>query len=197
MAPAAHEVASSTWDLGHHNPFLCFQLPPKEQSMFSNEEDMIDFDIIDFDIIDSPSISNALTLIPSLSENPDLSWDDHFVFDHYVRHVGSNMMPVEHARNPWKSDYPALALGRTWGSNKTLYHAIISHAAFHLAHMPLRDSNKYALIGSKNYAIAVHELRLNIENDFTDFAATVASILSLMFAEVSSLLLVHFRAPKN
>lgn len=163
--------------------------------MFS--KDGIEEDMIEFDIFDSPSISNALTLIPSLSENPDLSWDDQFIFDHYVQHVGSNMMPVEHARNPWKSDYPALALGRTWGSNKTLYHAIISHAAFHLAHMRLRDSNKYALIGSKNYAIAIHELRLNIDNDFTDFAATVASILSLMFAEVRSPLLVHVRVFKN
>ncbi|RVX73278.1 hypothetical protein B0A52_02920 [Exophiala mesophila] len=184
MVSATHDLALSTWDLGHHSPFSCFQLQPKEQSIDSS--DQFEEVLVDFENIESPSLSNALILMPSISENPDLTWDDQFLFDHYVRDVGSNMMPVEHARNPWKSDYPALALGRTWGSNKILYHAIISHAAFHLAHMPLRDANKYALIGSKNYAIAIHELRLNIDNDLTDFATTVASILSLMFAEIYS-----------
>ncbi|KAJ9645656.1 hypothetical protein H2204_001237 [Knufia peltigerae] len=119
-------------------------------------------------------------------EHPDLPWQEKMLFHHYVQQVASNMLPFEHSRNPWKSYYPAIALSSSCGDQRSLYHGMISHAAFHLAQLGVNQHEAYSAIGSRRYTTAISELRPILEIEPGEFATIIGSIFSLMFAEVYS-----------
>ncbi|KPM38575.1 hypothetical protein AK830_g7980 [Neonectria ditissima] len=95
------------------------------------------------------------------------------------------MMPYEHPRNPWKSQYPATALDLVSAGQKSLYSAMLAHAAFNVAHLRGVDVEMLAL-GSKHYGHAIQELLKTIAREDVDFPGSMASMMTLMFAELYS-----------
>ncbi|KAK7408457.1 hypothetical protein QQX98_009384 [Neonectria punicea] len=166
--PMPRPYSISSWKVVSYNPFLVFtgsrlKLPQPDQ-----EQDVS---------------SSALHSIPSTMTNfPDLTWDEVFLFHHYVTHVAIIMMPYEHPRNPWRSQYPATALQLVSSGQKSLYSAMLAHAAFNVAHLRGIDLEMLE-IGSTHYGHAIQELLSTIAKKNVDFSGTMASMMTLMFAE--------------
>ena len=166
-----------------HNPFSAFRLRSTRPTSTNHDDQII--------IVASPLLQDIdlafqhNTLWPSMIENPDLPWNERLLFHHYVQEVAGNMMPFEYSKNPWKFHYPAVALNSSCGDQRALYHGMISHAAFHLAQLGVNECETLSIIGSKSYATSIRELRPNLGTEPTEYAITIASIFSLMFAEVS------------
>ncbi|KAH7155775.1 fungal-specific transcription factor domain-containing protein [Dactylonectria estremocensis] len=163
--------STSSWKTITHNPFSMFQgtrsMPPQPQSA-------------------QAPLSLLPTSIPQAMESfPDSTWDEIFLFHHYVTHAAVIMMPYEHPRNPWQSQYPATALALLSSGHKSMYSAMLSHAAFNVAHLRGLDTRMVRL-GSKYYGEAIQELLHTIAGDNLDFPTTMASMMSLMFAELYS-----------
>jgi hypothetical protein len=114
---------------------------------------------------------------------PDWTTDEKFLFHHYVSHVAIIMMPYKHPRNPWKSHYPAVALELASLRQRLLYTAMIAHAAFNIARLRGNDAG-FLRLGMKHYGNAIRALIHAIGREGLDFPATMASIITLMFAEV-------------
>ncbi|KIW19209.1 hypothetical protein PV08_03503 [Exophiala spinifera] len=173
---------SPEWLTPSHNPFSAFQVrsigaPPVEAGTSTTVE------VVPAD--DARSlVTRSLSLGPSMIEHPDLPWQEKMLFHHYVQQVASNMLPFQHSRNPWKSYYPAVALGSSCGDQRSLYHAMISHAAFHLAQLGVTQHEEFSAIGTNRYTTAISELRSTLEVEPGEFATIIGSIFSLMFAEV-------------
>lgn len=152
-----------------HNPFSVFAgIPPRSRQ---NPEEGV-------------SASQLSKSIPQAMDSfPDSTWDEMFLFHHYVTHVAVIMMPYEHSRNPWKSQYPVAALELASSGQKSLYSAMLAHAAFNVAHLRGIDKEMVRL-GSKHYGEAIQEMLQTIAREDLDFPATMVSMMALMFAEV-------------
>ncbi|KAH8675351.1 fungal-specific transcription factor domain-containing protein [Xylariales sp. PMI_506] len=130
---------------------------------------------------------DCLDLIPGqLLDFPDFSQTDRFLFHHYVTQVAAIMMPYSHPRNPWKFHYPAAALHQISLNQGALYSAMLSQAAFNVAHLRGgSDGSEMTSVGARHYSSAVQNLIQQIgRQGEADFAAMITSTLTLMFAEI-------------
>lgn len=111
-----------------------------------------------------------------------------FLFHHYTTYVALNMMPFEDRRNPWQSVYPLIARCGTSRGHKALLHAMLAQAAGNLASL---GSNEELMptLAVKHYALAIEDLRKGLEDEAKDFSVVLASVLTLVMAEVT----VHAR----
>ncbi|KAH7001278.1 fungal-specific transcription factor domain-containing protein [Ilyonectria destructans] len=154
-----------------HNPFLVFAgIPPRSHQAPLEGDSSCQL---------SKSIPRAMDSFPGST------WDEVFLFHHYVTHVAVIMMPYEHSRNPWKSQYPVAALELASSGQKSLYSAMLAHAAFNVAHLRGIDKEMVRL-GSKHYGEAIQEMLQTIAGEDLDFPATMVSMMALMFAEIYS-----------
>jgi Fungal specific transcription factor domain len=110
--------------------------------------------------------------------------DEALLFQHYVNHVAFMMMPYVDNRNPWRSSYPAVALYYMSRNQKSLYQALLAQAAFNLAHLDC-GRERMLNLAAKYYTSAMEELRNNIIEQQQDYGTFIASILTLMFVEVT------------
>jgi hypothetical protein len=95
------------------------------------------------------------------------------------------MMPYDDARNPWKSIYPSMALSEDSLANLAVRHAILSQAAAHLEHIGHRTKDM-SVLAMSHYALSLRALSVYLtETSEYDYGAVLASILSLIMAEVS------------
>lgn len=189
-------LTTSEWLPTSYNPFSAFQVQSTGTPRVAKSTQIV-IEIVPGDDA-SPEIKQ-LSLSPPMAENPDLPWHEKMLFHHYVQQVASNMMPFQYSRNPWRAHYPALALSGSCGIQRALFHGMISHAAVHLAQLRVSQHESFSVIGSKSYHTAISELRPKLEGNPEEFAAVIASIFSLMFAEVSptSFLKSPFDSPNN
>lgn len=114
-----------------------------------------------------------------------LNDEEAFLFQHYRNHVAELMMPYVDNRNPWKSSYPAVASYHMSRNQKSLYQALIAQAAFNLVHLDC-GRERMVKVATKNYTLAMQELRNNFLEQQQDYATFIASVLTLMFVEIYS-----------
>uniref|UniRef100_A0A0B7K536 Zn(2)-C6 fungal-type domain-containing protein n=1 Tax=Bionectria ochroleuca TaxID=29856 RepID=A0A0B7K536_BIOOC len=81
---------------------------------------------------------------PSINQLAGRHTQDQVLFSHYVCHVAFLLTPIDDDRNPWKSVYPAMALGSQSPACKSLYHGLLSQAAFNLAKLRRGDYDSFA-----------------------------------------------------
>lgn len=149
-----------------HNPFSMFQLPE------SNDHQ------------NSPlSLWPTPTSVPAQLSIVQFDIDERQLFHHYVNHVAVIMMPFEHARNPWTSSYPAVALQQSSGDERALYHAILAHSAFHLAHLST-NAEKWSVLATRHYNCSIRTLMKSIEAGQSQYAPSIATIMTLLMSEV-------------
>ncbi|KAL2203967.1 hypothetical protein CC79DRAFT_1400224 [Sarocladium strictum] len=129
-----------------------------------------------------PELDLLLQPLPSLSPLPDASSAERELFHHYVSHVSGMMLPYEHPRNVWKTEYPAIALSMNTSNQRALYSAILAQAAFNVAHLCGNDP-KLLSSASKYYDRALSQLQLQIGHQ-GDFPGMLAPIMTLLFAEI-------------
>ncbi|KAE8353031.1 fungal-specific transcription factor domain-containing protein [Aspergillus coremiiformis] len=111
--------------------------------------------------------------------------EDKFLFHHYVDYVAAVMMPFEHPSNPWKLYYPAVSMQYSLPEEKALYHALLSHAAFNLAHLGVNKA-RMMWLAARNYNTSIQHLNNSIQTPGSGYSGTLAAILTLMMAEVYS-----------
>jgi hypothetical protein len=169
---------------GQHNPFSVFPVtqvnpltPVASATPITHKGTMSTPD--DIFVADRP----LEKLIRPLVAFPDLPYAERSLFHHYVNHVAALMMPYEHPRNPWKFDYPATALYQVSSNQKALYNAMLAQAAFNLSHLGSKGSEMFS-VGSQHYNHALQQLIPQISYEKNDFSAMIASMMTLMFAEV-------------
>lgn len=114
-----------------------------------------------------PSPYHELTM--PLVEDPNIS----LLLHHYQTHVADLLQPVFHDRNPWRTTYFPFALQgcpdsimaqipqAPSGVFSSLFHSLISAAAFHLRNL-LDGSPKYHKIGLQHRAKALQALNSSI-----------------------------------
>ena len=114
---------------------------------------------------------------------------------HYVTIIAPLMMPMDDNRNPWKTYYPMSAISQESKLHSAIRFAILSQAAAHLLHLGCNEAELKTL--TINYHSAgLRHLRNALTNvDTVDFELLLASILSLIMAEVL-LAFMEFRLPK-
>lgn len=125
---------------------------------------------------------SAPTMIKSLSVDVSSSPQERLLLHHYVTYVARLMIPFEDTRNPWLSDYPTLATARSSQEQKALYSAILTHAAFNLAH--LHGETAEISLATKHYDDAIALVKTSIANPSRDYGSLQAAIMTLMMAEV-------------
>ncbi len=94
------------------------------------------------------------------------------------------MMPFEDHRNPWQSHYPTAALQNGSIEQKSLYKAMLAHAAFNLAHM-VDGKEKMFGLATRYYTSAIEGLRHQVAEKQQDYGRFLAAVMTLMFVEVS------------
>lgn len=110
--------------------------------------------------------------------------DDNGLFHHYANYVASVMMPFEHPWNPWKKYYPAVSLNYSAPGERALYHAILAHAAFNLAHLGA-DTTKMMRLAANHYNTSIQHINEAIQlSEDKGSGGTLAAIMTLMMAEV-------------
>ena len=129
-------------------------------------------------------------LEPTICLYPDWSTDEKFLFHHYVNHVSVIMLPYDHPRNVWKTHYPAAAVELASSGQKYLYNAMVAHAAFNVARLGGDFMGSITSLGVKHYGNAIQTLIPTIGSENLDFPTTMASIMTLMFAEVRNQILM-------
>ena len=120
----------------------------------------------------------------SLSNNPFID----MLMHHYITNVSDILLPVRHARNPYRNIYAPAALEvvtgytPTSGINFALYNSLLASSAFHLWHCnPALDN--YYQIGTEYNERAVRHLRSSISStsvsttDYRDFLMTILSLV--------------------
>lgn len=113
--------------------------------------------------------------------------DDKFLFQHYANYVASVMMPFEHPWNPWKRYYPSLSLEYSTPGERALYHAILAHAAFNLAHLGT-DITKMMQLAANHYNRSIQHINEAIQVSGNQGSGdTLAAIMTLMMAEVPTI----------
>jgi Fungal specific transcription factor domain len=105
------------------------------------------------------------------------------LFHHYTSCTAFNMMPFQDSRNPWLSFYPSMARSGSAVGQKSLLYAILAQAAGNLAHLGHRREEMLVL-AMMFYARAIRQLRESLEENSADFSVIMASILTLVMAEV-------------
>jgi hypothetical protein len=125
-----------------------------------------------------------------LDESLDIKLRDNaaYMFHHYSTYIAMNMMPFEDQRNPWKSFYPLMARCGKSRMHKSLLHAMLAQAAGNLAYMGCREEDMLTLT-LEHYVMSVEYLRKGLEEDSKDFSLVLASVLTLIMAEVSQFVL--------
>ena len=116
------------------------------------------------------------------STSPLPKYTDARLFNHYITHVASMMMPFEDARNPWKTLYPAFAVQQQSFEQKAMIKAMISQAAFNLSYLGC-DTERMLRLGSMYYQASIQELR-NCAGKPASSGDFIATVLTLMMAEV-------------
>jgi hypothetical protein len=112
------------------------------------------------------------------------SSDDKLLFQHYVNYVATVMMPFEHPWNPWKRYYPSVSLEYSAPDERALYHAILAHAAFNLAHLGA-DSEKMMRLAVRHYNASIKYINDSLQaSGETGSGGILAAIMTLMMAEV-------------
>ncbi|KAH7057350.1 fungal-specific transcription factor domain-containing protein [Macrophomina phaseolina] len=166
----------SSVDLGMN----CFAELPIQDS--SAQLQVVSSAELGMDSLAGLAVSFANQTPHALEAFPDTTPAERSLFHHYVSHVAAIMMPYEHARNPWKLHYPAVARGRTFPDQAALYHAMLSQAAFNISNLRAGD-DAMAATGCRHYAAAIRQLMFVIGDNVNDFGALLASIMTLVFAE--------------
>ncbi|KAE8387683.1 fungal-specific transcription factor domain-containing protein [Aspergillus alliaceus] len=140
-----------------------------------------------FSVLPSTSLISCINQVMASggTDTAHANSEDSFIFHHYVHYVASVMMPFEHPCNPWKKYYPAVSLQYILPEQKSLYHALLSHAAFNLAHLGF-DKTRMLRLATRNYNISIQHLNNSIQTLGSDYSGTLAAILTLMMAEVYS-----------
>jgi hypothetical protein len=182
-----------------HNPFFTFPITLLNgwgEGEESETELSLDLNMDSFTELGTHSavedgIGSSAELMVSLTNQiphplhvfPDATSTERLLFHHYVSHVAVIMMPYEHARNPWKLYYPAIAQGRNFPDQTALYHAVLSQAAFNISHLRAHD-DAMSTAGSLHYAAAMRQIVFVIGDKVNDFGSLLASIMTLVFAEI-------------
>lgn len=162
-----------------HNPFTSFAIArPVERNILVESVQEVSMTQSTEQWVDPFSL-----IPPTMTLRPDTAPEKRLLFHHYVSHVAIIMIPYEHARNPWKLYYPATALCRTAPDEHPLYNAMLAQAAFNLACLRGHDDQMPA-IGSRYRELAVQQLIGNDRLGDDGFGALVATIMTLVFAEV-------------
>jgi len=107
----------------------------------------------------------------------------HNLFRHYTSCTAFNMMPFQDSRNPWLSCYPSMARSGCTRGQKSLLYAILAQAAGNLAHLG-NNREELLVLAMMFYGIAIKLLRESLEEKAPDFSIILASILTLVMAEV-------------
>jgi hypothetical protein len=105
------------------------------------------------------------------------------LFHYYTNHTAFNMMPFQDRRNPWVSFYPSMARSACTRGQRSLLYAILAQAAGNLAHLGHKREDMLVL-ATRFYAGAIKQLRESLEENATDFSVILASVLTLIMAEV-------------
>ncbi|KAK5061649.1 hypothetical protein LTR44_003021 [Exophiala sp. CCFEE 6388] len=104
-------------------------------------------------------------------------------FHHYVSVIASKMMPFEDARNPWKTQYPCMALNGEVRAYLAIRHAMLSQAAAHLQHIGHRTT-QMKVLSMSHYSESLKALSAYLQQTTEyDYGAVLAGILSLIMAE--------------
>ncbi|KAJ5952241.1 uncharacterized protein N7479_010654 [Penicillium vulpinum] len=112
---------------------------------------------------------------------------------HYKNHVAELLQPVFHPRNPWRTTYLPFALegcpdlclvqntGPTSGVSISLFHSILSSAAFHLRNV-MDGSREYHNLGLQHRAKALRALKFSLvaPKDSQQYTVYLTAILSLV-----------------
>jgi arginine metabolism regulation protein II len=133
-----------------------------------------------------------------LIKDPNIS----LLLHHYQTHVADLLQPVFHDRNPWRTTYFPFALQgcpdsimaqipqAPSGVFSSLFHSLISAAAFHLRNL-LDGSPKYHKIGLQHRAKALHALNSSIglvtPTRPEQYTVYITAMLALVTIDVSGL----------
>lgn len=126
-------------------------------------------------------------IAPALTNFNNQGAGNAYLFDHYINHVAYLMVPIRTMSNPWRSTYPSIAVQASSPLARSLYHGLLSQAAFNLAALTSnqlgRDHNLYAS-GLEHYGLALARLREGLGDPNSDACAAVAALLTLINIEV-------------
>jgi len=92
-------------------------------------------------------------------------------------------MPFKDDRNPWLSAYPFMARRGDSTACRSSFHALLAQAAGNLAQLGHKEKEVFEMSISL-YTIAVRELSETVAEQEYDFDIVLASILTLIMAEV-------------
>lgn len=133
-------------------------------------------------------------LPPYVSDIPDSSRGDirtiKELCHHYFAYTAQNMMPYKDKWNPWMNFYPRLARQGSCRGQKSLYNAMLAQAAGNLAQLG-SQRDKMSALAMKFYTDGVKDLRKGLESKDMDFSTVVASIMTLIMAEVKTAIPNH------
>lgn len=141
---------------------------------------------------DSQQTPSPTTLPRTLVYGTPLKDEEAFLFQHYVNHVTSLMMPYEDQRNPWKLSYPAAALFYLSSNNKSLYKALLAQSAYNLACLDC-GRDRMLNLAAGYYASSMRDLRVGMLDQYKDYGTLIATVMALVNVEVrllSSLLAI-------
>jgi arginine metabolism regulation protein II len=128
----------------------------------------------------------------SLFNNPFVD----MLMHHYITNVSDILLPVRHARNPYRNIYAPAALEVVYNSTPTsrvnfaLYNSLLASSAFHLWHCNPALGN-YFEIGAEYNERAVRHLRSSISSNSlttTEYRNLLMTILSLVDNSVGHLI---------
>jgi arginine metabolism regulation protein II len=116
---------------------------------------------------------------------------------HYKNHVAELLQPVFHPRNPWRTTYlpfalegcPELCLVQnavpSSGVSISLFHSILSSAAFHLRNV-MGGSREYHSLGLQHRAKALRALKsaLVAPKDSRQYTVYLTAMLALVTIDV-------------
>lgn len=155
----------------HHIPFSTFAVEPR-CATFARKPPVGVAEVVEpFNI--QPVLTNGN------------SYQEKLLFHHYIAHVAQIMMPFEDKRNPWLSDYPAVASACSSYQQQALYHALLTHAAFNLTHLLGKDAAAETL-AAKHYQLAISHVHSSFEAKVDSNGCLQAAIMTLMMAEIYS-----------
>jgi arginine metabolism regulation protein II len=122
---------------------------------------------------------------------------------HYKNHVANLLQPVLHPRNPWRTTYFPIALegcpdliltqnaGPSSGVSLSLFHSLLSSAAFHLRNL-MGGSPEYHKLGLQHRAKALQALSsgLAVTSSPKQYTVYLTAMLALVTIDVSDLCLI-------
>lgn len=97
------------------------------------------------------------------------------------------MVPIRTTSNPWRSTYPSIAVQASSPLAWSLYHGLLSQAAFNLAALTsdqLSQDRKLYASGLEHYGLALARLREGLDDPNSDACTAVAALLTLINLEV-------------